>query len=131
MKILLTGATGYIGKRLLSVLVNEGHSIVCCVRDSKRLDISIFPISQVCVIEVDFLNKDSLKNIPKDIDVAYYLIHSMSASIDDFEHLETESALNFREALEKTKVQQVVYLSYGFRLEVMHIEFLASLIPVM
>jgi len=111
MKILLTGATGYIGKRLLSVLVNEGHSIVCCVRDSKRLDISIFPISQVCVIEVDFLNKDSLKNIPKDIDVAYYLIHSMSASIDDFEHLETESALNFREALEKTKVQQVVYLS--------------------
>ena len=36
MKILLTGATGYIGKRLLPVLIENGHEVVCCVRDKKR-----------------------------------------------------------------------------------------------
>ena len=38
MKILLTGATGYIGKRLLPVLVEEGHTVICCVRDINRFN---------------------------------------------------------------------------------------------
>ena len=40
MKILLTGATGYIGKRLLPVLLSKGHEVVCCVRDRARFDVS-------------------------------------------------------------------------------------------
>ena len=111
MKILLTGATGYIAKRLLPVLLSKGHSVVCCVRDAKRFDVKQFKSSKLEVIEVNFLDKSTLKNIPKGIDAAYYLIHSMSSSINDFEKLEKTSALNFRERIEETNVKQVIYLS--------------------
>jgi uncharacterized protein YbjT (DUF2867 family) len=111
MKILLTGATGYIGKRLLPVLVSKGHRVVCCVRDKGRFDVSEFDPLYVSVVEVNFLDEDSLENIPEDIEVAYYLIHSMSTSISDFERLERISAENFRNRLDHTKVRQVIYLS--------------------
>ncbi len=110
MKILLTGATGYIGKRLLPLLIESGHEVVCCVRDPKRFDIPISIRDNVTVITVDLLDKKSLENIPKDIDGAYYLVHSMSAS-DDYESLEEKSAINFRNALHNTRVKQVIYLS--------------------
>ncbi|MFO8020984.1 MAG: SDR family oxidoreductase [Perlabentimonas sp.] len=111
MKILLTGATGYIAKRLLPVLLKEGHNIVCCVRDSKRFDAKQFKSTRLEVIEANFLDRSTLKNIPTNIDAAYYLIHSMSSSINDFEKLEKTSALNFRERIEETNVKQVIYLS--------------------
>jgi uncharacterized protein YbjT (DUF2867 family) len=111
MKILLTGATGYIAQRLLPVLLEDGHSVVCCVRDKSRFNAARYASPLVQVIEVDFLNKDSLRNIPEDIDVAYYLIHSMSAPGQDFEPLEALSAQNFKERMEQTQVKQVIYLS--------------------
>ncbi|MDF1576279.1 MAG: SDR family oxidoreductase [Bacteroidales bacterium] len=111
MKILLTGATGYIGKRLLPVLVSQGHQVVCCVRDKDRFDISGYDSAKVSVVEANFLEEDSLEDIPEDIEVAYYLIHSMSTTISDFESLEKISAENFRNRLDRTKLRQVVYLS--------------------
>ena len=124
MKILLTGVTGYIAKRLLPVLLSEGHEVVCCVRDKKRFDSSGFqssrvpkfqgskvPVSGLSVIEVDFLEKESLEAIPEDIDVAYYLIHSMSTAIGNFEELEKQSAGNFRDRINQTHAKQVIYLS--------------------
>lgn len=111
MKILLTGATGYIGKRLLPVLVSRGHEVICCVRDKDRFDISGFSAEQVSVIEVDFLDDHSPGNIPDDIEVAYYLIHSMSGSASDFERLERISAENFRDRINRTLARQVIYLS--------------------
>ncbi len=110
MKILLTGATGYIAKRLLPVLLSEGHEVVCCVRDKKRFDASQYNSANISVIEVDFLKKNTLHSIPADIDVAFYLIHSMASSIDNFEILEKESAVNFREFMNNTHVKQVIYL---------------------
>ncbi len=111
MKILLTGATGYIGKRLLSVLLDEGHRVVCCVRDKNRFDTDNYGTEQLEVIEVDFLKPDTFHSIPKDIDAAYYLIHSMSASMENFEDLEARSARNFKGQLNQTQVKQVIYLS--------------------
>ncbi|MFN5866309.1 MAG: SDR family oxidoreductase, partial [Candidatus Kapaibacterium sp.] len=111
MKILLTGATGYIAQRLLPVLLNNGHEVVCCVREKSRLDISRYAGSKVSVIEANFLNKDSLQSIPNDIDVAYYMIHSMSTQNGDFGELEAICAANFRERLEATSAKQVIYLS--------------------
>jgi len=111
VKILLTGATGYIGKRLLPVLLTQGHEVVCCVRDKDRFDVSGFDSQKVSVVEVNFLKKESLENIPEDIDVAYYLIHSMSTSLHDFEKLEKASAENFRERIKHTSARQVIYLS--------------------
>ena len=86
MKIFLTGATGYIGKRLLIQLLEEGHDVVCSVRDKKRFGLKLYTshLDKIEVLENDFLNESTLKNIPKDIDFAYYLIHSMSSSDGDF-----------------------------------------------
>ena len=111
MKILLTGATGYIGKRLLPVLIENGHEVVCCIRDKTRFKISEYLLSKVTLVEADFLNKDTLGNITKDIDGAYYLIHSMSSGNRDFNELETVSAENFKNSMNETGVKHVVYLS--------------------
>jgi uncharacterized protein YbjT (DUF2867 family) len=111
MKILLTGATGYIAQRLLPVLLENGHEVVCCVRDKNRFTGKDYSPGPLSIIEVDFLKKDSLVNIPGDIDVAYYLIHSMAVSRGDFEDLETISAQNFKERIQNTKAKQVIYLS--------------------
>ncbi|MBN1143905.1 MAG: SDR family oxidoreductase [Bacteroidales bacterium] len=111
MRILLTGATGYIAKQLLPVLLHEGHEVICCVRDTKRFDISRYGSDRIQIIEVDFLNKKSLAAIPNNIDAAYYLIHSMSSSADNFEKAEETSAVHFREIIQQTAVRQVIYLS--------------------
>lgn len=111
MKILLTGVTGYIGQRLLPVLLDSGHEVVCCVRDKNRFNIKRYLHQKITVIEVDFLKKSTLDQIPNDIDVAYYLIHSMSTQSGDFQELEVISATNFKERLEQTNVSQVIYLS--------------------
>jgi uncharacterized protein YbjT (DUF2867 family) len=110
MRILLTGATGYIGKRLLPVLVKKGYTVICCVRDINRFNPPESLKSKIEVIQVDLLDKDSLKNIPKDIDGAYYLVHSMSNS-SDYDKLEKLSAINFRNAINKTKLKHLIYLS--------------------
>lgn len=111
MKILLTGATGYIAQRLLPVLLADGHTVVCCVRDKARFELSRFEDPDIEVAQVDFLKEETLKNIPEDIDVAYYLIHSMSTRSGDFEKMEAASAEHFKNRMAQTKVKQVIYLT--------------------
>ncbi|WP_298536933.1 SDR family oxidoreductase [uncultured Algibacter sp.] len=111
MTILVTGATGYIGKRLIPFLLNEGHKVICVVRDRLRADKSYAEDPKVFVIEADFLKPKTLNNIPIDIDVAYYLIHSMSNSSKDFKSLEKQCAINFKSYVETSKAKQVIYLS--------------------
>ncbi|SKB24778.1 SDR family oxidoreductase [Maribacter arcticus] len=111
MKILLTGANGYIGMRLLPLLLEMGHHVICAVRDETRLSVDKEIREQIEVVEIDFL-KDPKENIlPKDIDAAYFLIHSMSASIHDFDELEATTARNFNKTVAYTNIQQVIYLS--------------------
>lgn len=111
MKILLTGVTGYIAQRLLPVLLEEGHEVVCCVRDKNRFNRKNYSDFNLKVIEADFLNKSSLQEIPIDIDIAYYLIHSMSTQSGDFENMEELCAENFKDRIEQTNAKQVIYLS--------------------
>ncbi len=111
MKILLTGTTGYIAQRLLPKLLNDGHEVICCVRDAARFDAARYHSKRISVIEVNFLHSPSLSAIPDDIDAAYYLIHSMSAKDEDFEVLEKRAANNFKERIQQTKARQVIYLS--------------------
>jgi uncharacterized protein YbjT (DUF2867 family) len=111
MRILLTGANGYIGLRLLPQLLELGHEVVCAVRDKNRF----FPIKeildQVEVVEIDFLNPANTPDAIKDIDIAYYLIHSMSASTTDFDTKEANAATTFNKIMADTTVKQVIYLS--------------------
>lgn len=109
-KVLLTGATGYIGKRLLPILVQNGYFVVCCVRDKNKFHVLDSIKNNVQVIEIDLTQKETLNQIPQDIDFAYYLVHSMSTS-KNYTALEQQSAIHFREAVNKTNAKQVVYLS--------------------
>jgi len=111
MRIFVTGATGYIAQRLIPVLLSKGHDVICCVRDTKRFDKAKYNPANVTVIQADFLNQESLSNIPTDIDVAYYLIHSMSSVKGNFNEMEELSAINFRDCIQKTNTKQVIYLS--------------------
>ncbi|MCB0804208.1 MAG: SDR family oxidoreductase [Bacteroidales bacterium] len=110
MKVLLTGATGYIAKRLLPILLKQGHEVVCCVRDERRFTPSYLCSGKCSVIEVDFLVKEELHVIPDDIEIAYYLIHSMTGTVKDFDVLEAEAANNFRDRINQTQTKQVIYL---------------------
>ncbi|WP_031530630.1 SDR family oxidoreductase [Dyadobacter crusticola] len=111
MKVLLTGATGYIGKRLLPVLLENGHEVICCVRDKNRFPTEgIYAQSGISLIEVDFLKDEIAGELPEGIDAAYYLIHSMSSEQGDFEKMEEKSALNFVKLLRGTQVRQIIYL---------------------
>ncbi|MEO8732865.1 MAG: NAD-dependent epimerase/dehydratase family protein, partial [Flavobacteriales bacterium] len=110
MRILLTGATGYIGKRLLPALVAEGHEVICCTRDRARFHVPAALQEHITVVELDFLDRASLAAIPTDIDAAYYLMHSMASSAD-FQKAELRSAVNFRETISATAAKQVIYLT--------------------
>ena len=111
MNILVTGATGYIGKRLIPILLQHGHTVICVVRDRLRADKSYAEEKNVYIFEADFLKPETLDSIPKTIDVAYYLIHSMSNTSKDFESLEEQCAIHFRNYIETTRTEQVIYLS--------------------
>ena len=70
MKILLTGSTGYIGRRLLPVLVAAGHQVVCLVRDQRRFDWEDFTadfLQQVTVIEGDLNQNSNFPSLPSEV----------------------------------------------------------------
>lgn len=111
MKVLLTGSTGYIGKRLLQVLSERGDEINCFVRNLSRLNLPGQSTSGFRKFEVDLLRPipADLQNL--DIDVAFYLVHSMSSSIGDFMEEEALSARHFADFISGTGCRQIIYLS--------------------
>jgi uncharacterized protein YbjT (DUF2867 family) len=96
--------------RLLPLLVEQGHDVICAVRSANRLSISSEMLQKISVIEIDFLKTPHPSLLPKDIDAAYYLIHSMSSSTDDFDEKEAIAAVNFNKFLAPTKCKQVIYV---------------------
>jgi len=80
------------------------------VRDKRRFNPPESLKKRITILEMDLLDSESIERIPKDLDGAYYLVHSMSSS-GDYSALEETSAINFRDALQKTNVNHVVYLS--------------------
>ena len=97
--------------RLLPLLLEQGHEVVCSVRNANRLSISEDMRKKIEIVEIDFLKEVQKGVLPKDIDAAYYLIHSMSASTDDFDEKEEISANNFNAYLKQTHCKQTIYLS--------------------
>ncbi len=113
LTILLTGSTGYIGRRLLPVLLEQGHQVICLVRDKRRFDIEDFTEEHqknLSVVEADLNKPESVTDLPKNIDLAYYLVHSMSTS-EDFLALEQKSAETFVGYINQTTAKQIIYLS--------------------
>ena len=111
MRVLLTGANGYIGMRLLPLLIDNGFEVICCVRDRNRFYVESKIREQIEIVEVDFLKEVNTSGFPVNIDVAYYLIHSMTSSTEDFDELEATAANNFNNYMTYANTKQVVYLS--------------------
>ncbi len=111
VKILLTGANGYIGQRLLPLLVAEGHSITAMVRSAARLEIPHHCTDHVQVIEGDLLKFETIEEVPKDLEVAYYLVHSMTQTEGHLDDMEVMAAKNFLKIIAPTNIKQVIYLS--------------------
>ena len=108
MKILVSGATGYVGSRLVPRLVASGHEVACMVRDAKRVPRHVAESSHLVV--ADALQPESLTAAMQGIDVAYYLIHSMSASGGDFGQCDLQAARNFARAARRAGVSRIIYL---------------------
>lgn len=108
MRILVTGATGYIGGRLVPHLLDAGHQVRCLARSPSKL--SLHPWRrQVDVVAGDVLDAPSLKEAASGCDVAFYLVHS-AASGKDFADLDRVGAANFRLAAEDSGLRRIVYL---------------------
>ena len=105
---LVTGATGYVGGRLVAALLDQGYRVRVLVRNASR--IALHPwVDQVEIVDGDADNPEVLEKALANVDVAYYLIHSLLLK-DDFEQSEIELAKKFAKASEDQAVGRIVYL---------------------
>ena len=109
MRILVSGATGYVGSRLIPRLVASGHEVSCMARDASRASGSLVAGSTRPVV-ADALQPESLAAAMEGIDVAYYLIHSMTGSGGDFQKRDSLAATNFAVAAQQAGVNRIIYL---------------------
>ncbi len=108
MCVLVTGATGYVGGRLVPRLLAKGYQVRCLVRDKTRLEGRVW-LPQVVVYEGDVLKPETLAPAMIGVDVAYYMIHSMGDSAD-FHARDLKAAQQFGAAAHQAQVKRIVYL---------------------
>ena len=109
MHILLTGATGYIGKRLIPVLIKKKYKITCLIRNKEQ---SNYFLNLGCQVMIgDLETAAGLEQVPPDIDVSYFLVHAMSDRVNDLIEIESEIAKNYLSMLTHTTCRQIIYLS--------------------
>lgn len=105
--ILLTGASGYVGGRLLRSLEDQGYRVRCVARRPEILKPKVGPSTEV--LAGDVLDRPSLDSALRGVDVAYYMVHSMS-STGSFEETDRQAARNFSEAAKAAGVKGLIYL---------------------
>jgi len=106
--ILLTGATGYIGGRLVPRLLEAGHRVRCLARDPARLEGRDW-LPRVEVVTGDCLRPETLPAAMEGVDTAFYLVHSMTGG-HDFEERDVMAARNFAMAAKAAGVRRIIYL---------------------
>ena len=106
--ILVTGATGYVGGRLIPRLLEAGYRVRILARDPERLQGRPW-LAQVEIVQGDVLKAETLARAMEDVSAAYYLVHSMS-DIADFRNRDLSAAHNFGRAAKDANVQRIIYL---------------------
>lgn len=106
--VLVAGATGYVGRRLVSDLVAAGHRVRCVARTPGKLDAEPWR-DRVDVVAGDVLDRPSLTAALRDVDAAYYLVHSIGSDAD-WQARDRLAAENFRDAAADAEIDQIVYL---------------------
>ncbi len=106
MRILVTGASGYVGRQLAEKLSHAGHEVTCMMRKRSTASLPVY----ARIVEADALCPETLPDALSNIDVAYYLIHSMSGREEGFDQRDREAAYNFAVAAKKAGVRRVIYL---------------------
>jgi len=107
MRVLVTGATGFVGGRLVSALLGADHDVTVLVRDAAAYR-EAHPTDGVRIVEGDLLDPGSFDDA-MDVEAAYYLVHSMRAG-SDFAERDRLAARNFERAASDAGVERVVYL---------------------
>jgi len=108
MRILVTGATGYIGGRLVPALLERGYAVRVMAREPLKLSRKVWP--NVEIVRGDVLDPASLGAALEGVDVAYYLVHSMTTSGHGFVDRDRTGADNFQQAAAAHGVRRIVYL---------------------
>jgi uncharacterized protein YbjT (DUF2867 family) len=109
--VVVTGATGYIGGRLIPQLLAKGYRVRCVARDPRRLSGRSWEAEErVEVVRGDVLEPDSLRLAMKGSQAAYYLVHSMLSGEAAFEDHDRRAAENFATAAGEAGVERVIYL---------------------
>ena len=109
--VLVCGATGYVGGRLVDRLLKAGYRVRCLARDPAKLAGMSFIGDERCeVVEGDLSNQASLRSALRDIDAAYYLVHSMISAGDQFGQKDNELAANFAAAVRESSCERIIYL---------------------
>src|SRR6185295_17411551 len=109
-KIIITGSTGFIGKRLVYQLLEQGHEIYALTR-IKGTGLKIPSTNpHFHLIYGDFRDPNSLDPFPQDIDAVYYLVHSMGSVVQNLVDEEEKTARHFISAIEKTNCKQIIFL---------------------
>ena len=106
--MLVTGATGYVGGRLVSELIARGYRVRVLVRAAALGTEERWPRAEVAV--GDASDRDALVHALRGVHTAYYLIHSLLLGSRDFEATEAMNARHFREAAEECGVRRIIYL---------------------
>jgi uncharacterized protein YbjT (DUF2867 family) len=105
--VLLTGASGYVGGRLIPLLEKRPVVLRCLARNPDKLRPLVKEITQI--VRGDVLDPPSLDGALQGVQTAYYLVHLMSGS-NDFEKEDRQAALNFAQAAKKAGVRRIIYL---------------------
>lgn len=106
--MLLTGASGYIGGRLIPLLQKQPVALRCLARDPAKLRPLVS--ESIEVVRGDVLDRTSLDAALVGVTTAYYLVHLMSDSSKDFEQQDRQAAENFGQAAKQAGVQRIIYL---------------------
>lgn len=107
-KILVSGASGYIGGRLVPELLARGYKVRAIVRGDPLAYKNTWPGAEI--IKADALRKDDLRQALSGIEAAYYLIHSLHLGAKEFEKADIQAACNFREIAQEERLKRIIYL---------------------